>query len=92
MCVIIRVPSSLSHLTNNKKEFEFKTEANIELLLETLDGEYPGIKDKLCDQEGSLFDYVNIYLNGQDVDSLQGMATSLKDGDELDIIPAASGG
>jgi molybdopterin synthase sulfur carrier subunit len=53
---------------------------------------YPGLKDRLCDEAGEIRRFVNIYVNGEDVRFLQGLATPVKDGDEVSIVPAVAGG
>ena len=60
--------------------------------IDGLDAAYPGLKDRLCDEAGGIRRVVNIYVNGEDVRFLQGMATPVKDGDEVSIVPAVAGG
>jgi molybdopterin synthase sulfur carrier subunit len=58
----------------------------------SLEASYPGLKERLCDESGEIRRFVNIYVNGEDVRFLQGLATPLKDGDEVSIVPAVAGG
>ena len=55
--------------------------------MEKLDGEYPGFKDRLIDENGDLRYFVNIYLNGEDVRFLDGLDTTTNSGDEVSIVP-----
>jgi len=57
-----------------------------------LNTSHPGIKDRLCDDTGELRRFVNIYVNEEDIRFLKGKETSLKDGDEVSIVPAIAGG
>jgi sulfur-carrier protein len=57
-----------------------------------LNSAHPGIKDRLCDETGELRRFVNIYVNEEDIRFLKGKETSLKDGDEVSIVPAIAGG
>jgi molybdopterin synthase sulfur carrier subunit len=57
-----------------------------------LNASHPGIKDRLCDDTGELRRFVNIYVNEEDIRFLKGKETSLKDGDEVSIVPAIAGG
>jgi molybdopterin synthase sulfur carrier subunit len=57
-----------------------------------LNAAHPGIKDRLCDDTGELRRFVNIYVNEEDIRFLKGKETSLKDGDEVSIVPAIAGG
>ena len=53
---------------------------------------YPGIKERLTDEDGSVRRFVNVYVNQEDIRFLQNQETALKDGDEVSIIPAIAGG
>jgi molybdopterin synthase sulfur carrier subunit len=61
-------------------------------MIEALNTAHPGIKDRLCDDTGELRRFVNIYVNEEDIRFLKGKETSLKDGDEVSIVPAIAGG
>ena len=50
------------------------------------------IKDRLCDDSGSLRNFVNVYINGEDVRFLHGLETEINTGDEVSIVPAVAGG
>ena len=52
----------------------------------------PGIKERLLDESGELRHFVNIYVNGEDVNFLQGLKTVISAGDEVSIVPAVAGG
>ena len=66
--------------------------ATLNDLVEKLNGEFPGFKDRLVDEEGELRYFVNIYLNGEDVRFMDGLNTSTSSGDEISIVPAVTGG
>jgi molybdopterin synthase sulfur carrier subunit len=57
-----------------------------------LDGRFPGFKSKVCDDKGEINNSVMIFLDGQNLQSLNGLASTVKDGDEISIIPFAAGG
>jgi sulfur-carrier protein len=61
-------------------------------VLGDLDGRYPGIRERVCEPDGEIRRFVNVFVNGRNVRSLEGAATPVKDGDELGIIPAMAGG
>jgi sulfur-carrier protein len=65
---------------------------NVSAVIEDLERQYPGFKDRLMDESGDLRRFINIYINGEDIRYAQGIDTPLKAGDELSIIPAVSGG
>ena len=53
---------------------------------------YPGIKERIYDEEGQLRRFINIYINEEDIRFVEGESSSVKDGDEISIIPAIAGG
>jgi molybdopterin synthase sulfur carrier subunit len=87
----VRIPTPLRPLTKGQGEVEAKA-ANISEMIETLNSAHPGLKDRLCDDTGELRRFVNIYVNEEDIRFLKGKDTSLKDGDEVSIVPAIAGG
>ena len=66
--------------------------ATIRELISNLDNKYNGIKDRICDENGKVRRFVNIYINEEDIRFLKGEDTGIKDGDEVSIIPAIAGG
>ena len=66
--------------------------ATVGAAIAELQSRYPGIKERLTDDAGSVRRFVNVYVNEEDIRFLQNQDTSLKDGDEISIIPAIAGG
>ena len=91
MSIKVRIPTPLQKLTDNKAEVQCDA-VNIDQLLADLEKKHPGIKERLCDSEGKLRRFVNVYVNEEDIRFLQGQETALKDGDDISIIPAIAGG
>lgn len=91
MSVIVRIPTPLQKLTAEKAEVSAEG-ATVQDLLQDLDRQYPGLKERLCDPNGKLRRFVNVYINEEDIRFLKQEATPLKDGDEVSIIPAIAGG
>ena len=87
----VRIPTPLRKLTNNEElvEIDAKTIGDAFSELQT---RYPGIKERLLDDSGSVRRFVNVYVNEEDIRFLQNQQTKLKDGDEISIIPAIAGG
>ena len=91
MSVKVRIPTPLQKLTNQQSEVQ--CEANtVDELLKALEKTYPGIQERLCDGNGKLRRFVNIYVNEEDIRFLQGQDTAIKPGDDISIIPAIAGG
>ncbi|MCS5612012.1 MAG: MoaD/ThiS family protein [Candidatus Poribacteria bacterium] len=91
MSVIVRIPTPLRKLTQNKPEVEVSGK-NIESLIDNLEANYPGIKERIYDEANNIRRFVNIYLNDEDIRFLEGKSTAVNDGDEVSIIPAIAGG
>jgi len=91
MALKVRIPSPLRSLTGGKGEVD-GTGTNVNDLIENLEKKFPGIKVRLCDETGNLRRFVNIYVNEEDIRFLKGKDTSLKEGDEVSIVPAIAGG
>ena len=87
----VRIPTPLRPLTKGQGEVEAQARSITEMI-NTLNASHPGIKDRLCDETGELRRFVNIYVNEEDIRFLKGKETSLKDGDEVSIVPAIAGG
>lgn len=87
----VRIPTPLLKLTEGKVivEAEGKT---ISELIDSLESLYPGIQERICDENHEIRRFVNVFINDEDIRFLDGKNTSLKDGDEVSIIPAISGG
>ena len=66
--------------------------ATIGAAVEELEGKFPGIKERLVDEEGEIRRFVNVYVNEEDIRFLENQDTPLKDGDDVSIIPAIAGG
>src|SRR3990167_3046111 len=91
MAVTVRIPTPLQRLTDGQSEVAREGNAVTERL-SALERRHPGIKDRICDQDGKLRRFVNIFVNEEDIRFLQGDQTAVKDGDEVSIIPAIAGG
>ena len=91
MPVTVRIPTPLRRMTNGQDKVEME-ESTLSTMIETMESSYPGIKERLIDENGELRYFVNIYLNGEDVRFLDGLDTSASPGDEISIVPAVAGG
>jgi sulfur-carrier protein len=87
----VRIPTPLRPMTRGQGEVDAKG-STIAELLDNLNADYPGLKDRLCDEKGELRRFVNVYVNEEDIRFQSGKDTSLKDGDEVSFVPAIAGG
>ena len=91
MAVKVRVPTPLMKLTDNQSEVTAEG-TTISEILNNLESQFAGIKERICDENGAPRRFINIYLNEEDIRFLDGESTAVKDGDEISIIPAIAGG
>ncbi len=91
MPVKVRIPTPLQKLTKDEEEVEIKA-SSIKELIDSLEKNYPGIKERICDESGNVRRFVNIFLNDEDIRFLEKETTPLKEGDVVSIIPAIAGG
>ena len=91
MSVNVRVPAPLRRLTNGQDKVSGDG-ATVAEVIANLDEQYPGISERLCDETGQLRNFVNLYVNGEDVRFLDGLGTGTTSGDEVSIVPAVAGG
>jgi molybdopterin synthase sulfur carrier subunit len=91
MAVTVRIPTPLRKLTSDRSEVG-AVGSDIESIIENLEANHPGIKERICDESGNIRRFVNIYLNDEDIRFLDGTATAVTDGDEISVIPAIAGG
>ncbi len=87
----IRIPMPLRKLTNDA-DIVTTEAATLADAVEHLERQYPGIKERICDESGAIRRFVNIYVNGEDVRFLDSLRTPLKASDEVSIVPAVAGG
>ncbi|NOX97216.1 MAG: MoaD/ThiS family protein [Nitrospirae bacterium] len=91
MPIKVKIPTPLQKLTKNQAEVESEGKT-VQELIDDLEKNYPGIKERICDEKGKVRRFINIYVNEEDVRFLKGDDTPVKDGDEISIIPAIAGG
>lgn len=91
MAITVRIPQPLRNLTGNQSTVTGDG-VTLEACLAHLESTYPGIKERVMDEAGQLRRFVNIFINGDDVRFMEGLASPLKDGDEVSIVPAVAGG
>ena len=86
-----RIPGPLRRLSDGQVTVD--VEANdLGSAIEALDARYPGFKDRLLDEHGELRQFVNVYLNDEDVRLGSGLRAKVAEKDEISIVPAVAGG
>ena len=91
MTILVRIPTPLRKITQWQDKAEIEA-ASIAELIDNLDKQFEGFKNRLLDDEGKLKEFINIYLNGEDIRFLNGLETVTESRDEVSIVPAVAGG
>ncbi|MBI3625956.1 MAG: MoaD family protein [Candidatus Rokubacteria bacterium] len=91
MAVQVYIPTPFRRATNNKDRVEVEA-PDVRGLLDQLEADFSGLKGLVRNEQGEVHHHVNIYVNSEAIEALEGLATPLKDGDEVTIIPALAGG
>jgi sulfur-carrier protein len=91
MSVEVRVPTALRQHTGGERVVQADG-ATVAAVLDSLLHRFPGLKDQLLNEEGQVRQFVNIYVNDEDIRYLNRLETTVGDGDNLAILPAVAGG
>ncbi len=91
MSIVVRIPTPLRRLTNGLDKVDVDGDS-LGGVIDAMNEQYPGIRERICDDQGQLRNFVNVYVNGEDVRFLQGLETATTDGDEVSVVPAVAGG
>jgi molybdopterin synthase sulfur carrier subunit len=91
MSIHVYIPTPFRRATNNQDRLSLDA-PDVEALLVEMEESYAALKGLVRNDRGEVHDHVNIYVNSEAIEALNGLATPLKDGDEVSIIPALAGG
>jgi molybdopterin synthase sulfur carrier subunit len=88
---VVWIPQVLRAQTGGKKNIELAG-SSVGELVQALTAAYPSLRGQLLTEEGDLNRFVNVFVNGQDVRYLDGLATPVAERDEVRLLPAMAGG
>ena len=91
MEIHVKIPTPLRKLTGEQDIIKANG-STVGEVIQWLTDTYPGLKERLRDEQGEVRRFINIYVNNEDIRFIQNLETPLKDGDQLSIIPAIAGG
>ena len=91
MSVQVRIPTPLRRFTDGKDTVSVQA-SNVGELLDNLESSHPGLKSRVCDANGKVRRFVNIFVQDEDIRYLDSLKTALSSGDEVAIVPAIAGG
>ena len=91
MPVTVYIPTPFRRATQNRDRVAVDAR-DVSSVLDELERQHAGLKGLVRDETGEVHHHVNVYVNSQAIEDLKGLATEVKDGDEVTIIPALAGG
>jgi molybdopterin synthase sulfur carrier subunit len=93
VAAIFHIPGALRVYTNGHSRVEIDPAHGVlRDVLQALWSRYPGLRDRLANEQGEIREHINIFIGNEDVRYLEGLATPIADGAEITIVPAISGG
>jgi molybdopterin synthase sulfur carrier subunit len=87
----VLIPTPLRRLTANQAKVDVAGDT-VDALLHNLDAAYPGIGERLFDGDGQIKRFINVFVNEDEIRTLQGADTPVASGDKVSIVPAMAGG
>jgi len=89
--VHVYIPTPFRRATNNRDRVEARP-GDVGALLDELESTFGGLRGLIRNEAGEVHHHVNIYVNSEAIEALQGLKTPVRDGDEVTLIPALAGG
>ena len=87
----VNIPAALRQYTQNQPDLQVDA-STVQETLQKLDTLFPGLKAFILNESSELRRYVNVFVNGKDIRSGDGIMTKLREGDHIRIVPAVAGG
>ena len=87
----VLVPTPLRRLTGGQSKIDVDGN-DVGALLTAIDSQFPGISAKVLDESGDVKRFINVFVNDDEIRTLQGLATPVKANDKVSIVPAMAGG
>lgn len=87
----VLIPTPLRRFTGGQAKLAVAA-SDIGSLIQSINSQYPGIAEKVLDSDGNVKRFINIFVNDSEIRTLQGLATAVKESDQVSIVPAMAGG
>ena len=91
MAITVKIPTQLRSVTGGEAEAAIDDAGTVGEVLDGLYERYDGLRERIA-EDGDLRRFVNVYVGGEDIRFLDGLETTVDDGDEVTILPAVAGG
>ena len=93
MSVTVRIPTYLASFADGRNQLAIDgSPATVGEALTALWKEYPGLRDRIVDEQGAVRQHINIFVGDEAIRFADGLSTKIPDGAEILIVPAVSGG
>ena len=87
----VMVPTPLRRLTGGQAKVDVEA-VDVGTLIQAVDAQYPGVADRLLDDDGNLKRFINVFVNDDEIRTLRGLHTPVAEADRVSIVPAMAGG
>lgn len=91
MSASVKIPTPLRKVTNGEANVSAEG-GTIREMIDDLERQFPGMRERLCDDDGALRRFVNVFVGDEDIRFLEGLDTALEEGVQVSIVPAVAGG
>ncbi|MBI3828325.1 MAG: MoaD/ThiS family protein [Planctomycetes bacterium] len=91
MPINVRIPEALRKLTNGSDQVSVEA-SNVREMIAAIDAKHPGLKERICDEQGNVRRFVNIFVNEEDIRFMQNLDTPIDAKSDVSILPAIAGG
>jgi molybdopterin synthase sulfur carrier subunit len=91
MSAKVRIPAPLRRLTKDQAVVDVEGQTVADVIVD-LEKNYPGLKERLCDETGQIRRFINVFVNGEDIRFKEGAKTAVPAGAEVSVVPAIAGG
>jgi len=91
MAITIEIPTAFRRFTEGTPRLESGA-TTVAQALNELVTRFPALSRHVRDDDGQIRQFINVYLNEEDIRFLGGEASALKDGDRLMLVPSIAGG
>src|ERR1044072_3473665 len=91
MAVTVFIPTALRQFAGDQAEVAVEA-ATVGEALDKVTGEHAELRRHLYGEQGTLRNFVNVYVNDEDIRAAQRLETPVKEGDTISIVPAIAGG
>ena len=87
----VYIPTPLRRLTGGAAKLD-ASGASVGAVIQALEADYPGMAEKILDEQGEVKRFINVFRNDDEIRSLDGLATAVQASDRISIVPAMAGG